>query len=50
MAHNLTWYSRDGKTSNLIDYVIVNQRLAGSMQGSRKYRSAVIDFKSKITI
>ena len=47
MAHKLTWYSHDGKTANLIDYVIVNQRLAGSIQDTRVYRSAVINFKSK---
>ena len=47
MAYQLTWYSRDGKTANLIDYVIVNQRLAGSIQDTRAYRSAVIDVKSK---
>ena len=47
MAHKLTWYSRDGKTPNLIDYVIVNRRLAGSIQYTRVYRSAVIDVKSK---
>ena len=28
MAHKLTWYSRDCKTANLIEYVIVNRRLA----------------------
>ena len=42
MAHKLTLYSRDGKTANLIDYVIVNQILAGSIQDTRVYRSAVI--------
>ena len=31
----------------LIDYVIVNRRLAGSIQDTRVYRSAVIDVKSK---
>ena len=47
-AHKLgTWYSRDGKTANLIDYVIVNRRLARSIQDTRVYRSAVIDVKSK---
>ena len=43
MAHKLTWYSRDGKTANLI----VNRRLAGSIQETRVYRSAVIAVKSK---
>jgi len=47
MAHKLTWYLRDGKTANLIDYVILNQRLAGSIQDTRVYRGAVIDVKSK---
>ena len=47
MAHTLTWYSRYGKTANLIDYGIVNRRLAGSIQDTRVYRSAVIDMKSK---
>ena len=47
MAHKLTWYSRDGKTANLIDYFIVNRRLGGSVQDIRVYRSAVIDVKSK---
>ena len=47
MAHKLTWYSRDGKTANLINYVILNRRLAGSVKDTRVYRSAVIDFKSK---
>ena len=28
MARKLTFYSRDDKTANLIDYVIVNRRLA----------------------
>ena len=47
MPQNLTWYSRDGKKENLIDYVIVNRRLAGSLQDTTVYRSAVIDVKSK---
>ena len=29
MAHKLTWYSLDGKITNLINYVVVNQRMAG---------------------
>ena len=45
IAHKLTWYSHDGKTANLGDYAIVNQRLAGSIQDTRVYRSAVIDVK-----
>ena len=47
MAHKLTWYSRDGKTANFIDYVIVNWRLAGSIHDTKVYKSAVIDVKSK---
>jgi len=47
MAHMLTWYSRDGKATNLIDYVIVNRRLAGSIQDTWVYRSFVIDVKIK---
>ena len=35
------------KTATLIDYVIVNRRLAGSIQDTRVDRSAVIDVKSK---
>ena len=31
----------------LIDYVIVNRRLAGSIQDTRVYRSAVFDVESK---
>ena len=47
MAHNLTWCSSDGKTTYLIDYVIVNRRLTGSIKDTRVYRCAVIDVKSK---
>ena len=47
MAHKLTWYSRDGNTANLIDYAMVNRRLAGSIQNTREYSSAVTDVKSK---
>ena len=47
MAHKLTRYSLDGKTANLIYYVIVNRRLARSMQDTRLYRRAVTDVKSK---
>ena len=47
MAHKLTWYSHDGKTANLIDYVIVNRVLAASLQYTRVYRSAVIDVQNK---
>jgi hypothetical protein len=42
-----TWYPHDGKTANLIDYAIVNRRLAGLTQDTRVYRSAVIDDRSK---
>jgi hypothetical protein len=47
MANKLTWYSRDGKTPNVIDFVIVNRKLKGSTQDTRVYRSAVIDVKHK---
>ncbi|XP_065564259.1 DDB1- and CUL4-associated factor 13-like [Artemia franciscana] len=47
MAHKWTWYSRDGKRAKLIDYVIVNRRLAGSTQDTRVYESAVIDVKNE---
>ena len=47
MTHKLTWYSRDGKRANRIDYIIVNWGLAGSIQDTRLYRSVVIDVKSK---
>ena len=43
----LTWYSYDGKAAKLIDYLIVNRRLTGSIQNNRVYRSAITDFKSK---
>ena len=46
-SHNLTWYSRASKTANLTDYVIVNQRLAGSIQDTRAHGSAFIDVKRK---
>ena len=44
MAHKLTWYSRDGKPANLIDYILVNRKLAGLIQDTR---SVVTDVKSK---
>ena len=47
MVHKITWYSLDGKTANLIDYIIVNRRLPGSIQDTRVYKIAVIDVKSK---
>ena len=47
MAHNLTWYSHGGKTADLIDYVNVNQRLAGSIKDTTVYRSAAINAKSR---
>ena len=46
MNHKLTWHSRDGKTAHPVDFPIVNQRLAGSIQYTRIYRSAVINIKS----
>ena len=47
MAHNLTWYSRDGTTENIICYVTLKRRLAGSVQDTKVYRSSVIDVKIK---
>ena len=35
------------RKTNLIDYVIGNQTLTGSMQDTRVYRSGFIDVKSK---
>ena len=42
----MTWYSFDSKPANLVDYVKVNRRLAGSIQCTRVYRGAVVDVKS----
>ena len=50
MAHKLARYSRDGKTANVIDYVIVNRRLARSIQDTRAYENVVINVKVMITI
>jgi len=47
MVHKLTWFSHGCKTDNLIYYFIVNQRLTGSTQDARIYRSAAFDVKSK---
>ena len=47
MPHKLTWYPRDGKTANVKDYVIVNRRLARSIQDTRVYWSAFIDGRRK---
>ena len=50
MAHKLTWYSRDGKTANLIVYVIVNRRLAGSIQDTKVFRGVLLMLKVNSTI
>ena len=47
IAHRLTWYSLDGETANLSDYVILNRRMAGSIQDTRVYSSVVINDKIK---
>ena len=47
MTRNLKRYLHDGKTADFIDYIIVNQRLAGSIQDTKVHRSVVIDVKSK---
>ena len=41
MGHKLKWYSQDGKTANLIDCIIVNQKLAGSIQDTRESREII---------
>ena len=46
MAHKLTRYSHDGKTAKLIDYVIVDQRLTGSIQHTKVISCSGIDVKS----
>jgi len=35
-----TWESPDRKTHNLIDYIIVNKKLMGSVRNSRAFPSA----------
>ena len=48
MTHKFTWLPYDGgKTTNLIDYAVVNQKLAVSKQDTRVYKRAFIDVKSK---
>ena len=47
MALTFTWYWYVGKTANIVDFVILNGRLAGSIQNTRVYRSAFIDIKIK---
>ena len=44
------WYSHDSKTADLIDYVIVNQRLARSVQDTGYIRVVLLMLKLKITI
>ena len=36
-------YSNDGKIGSLIDCVILNRRLAGSVQNTRVYMNVAID-------
>ena len=36
--HRLKCYSNDGKRANLIDYLITNRKLAGSIKNARVYR------------
>jgi hypothetical protein len=47
MTHKLSRYSHEGTKTNLIDYVIANRRLTGSVQDTRVYKSVVIDVKNK---
>ena len=44
MANKLTLCLHDGEIANLMNYFIVSQRLTGSMQDTRVYVSAVIDY------
>ena len=47
MAHTFAECSHYDKAANPIDFVVLNQRLLGSIQDTRAYRSTVIDVKSK---
>jgi len=47
MVQKFTSYPQDGKTANLIHYVIVNQNPCGSIQYARVCRGDVIDAKIK---
>ena len=40
--HKSTWYSNDGRTRKMIDYIIVNQRWRSSVTNCRTYRCAEI--------
>jgi len=40
--HKYTWYSNDGRTKKMIDYIIVSQRWRSSISNCRTYRSAEI--------
>lgn len=38
--HQYTWYSNDGRTKKMIDYVIISKRWRSSLKNCRTYRSA----------
>ena len=42
-CRKLTWISPDGKTENLIDYIITREEWLSSVKKTRVYRSAEID-------
>ena len=46
MTYKVTWWSHVVKTANFIDYIIIYQRLRGSIQAIR-CRSSVAYIKSK---
>ena len=39
-VHQYTWYSNDGRTKKMIDYVIISKRWRSLMKNCRTYRSA----------
>ena len=47
MAHTFAKYLHYGKAANPIDFVVIKQRLLGSIKDTRAYRSALIHVKSK---
>ena len=40
--HKYTWYSNDGRTKKMIDYIFVSQRWRSSISNCSTYRSAEI--------
>ena len=39
-VHKYTWYSNDGRTRKMLDYIIVSRRWRSSITNCRTYRSA----------